>query len=67
MMLHDSDCFENPKNIRTKIKLPKTILAKIFLPKKIPKSKIANPISLDHPCHLKSRVPPPPPGGRGQS
>ena len=32
----------------------------IFVPKKIPESKISNPKkSFDHPCHLKSRVPPP--------
>ena len=31
------------------------------LPPKIPKSKISNPKkSFDHPCHLKSGVPPPP-------
>ena len=36
----------------------------IFLPKKIPESKLSNPKkSCDHPCHLKSRVPPPPPLG----
>ena len=34
----------------------------IFLPKKIPESKISNPKkSFDHPRHLKSGVPPPPP------
>ena len=37
----------------------KIILAKIFLPKKIPIAKILNPKkSFDHPCHLKSGVPP---------
>ena len=35
------------------------ILAKILLPKQIPKLKISNPkTSFDHPCHLKSGVPP---------
>ena len=39
------------------------ILAKIFLPQKIPKSNISNPQnSFNHLCHLKSGVPPPPPG-----
>ena len=34
----------------------------IFLPKKLPESKISNPKkSFDHPRHLKSGVPPPPP------
>ena len=33
----------------------------IFLPKKIPESKLSNPKkSFNHPCHLKSGVPPPP-------
>ena len=33
-----------------------------FQPPKILKLKISNPKkSFDHPCHLKSRVPPPPP------
>ena len=41
--------------------IPQKILAKIFLPPKILKSKISNPQkSFNHPCHLKSGVPPPP-------
>ena len=49
------------QKIPTSIKLPQKILAKILLPKKIPKSKISNlKRSFDHPCHLKSGVPPPP-------
>ena len=45
------------------MKLSKKILAKFSYPKKIPESKISNPKkSFDHPCHLKSRVPPLPLG-----
>ena len=41
------------------MKLPQKILAKILLPPKIPESKISNPKkSFNHPCHLKSGVPP---------
>ena len=47
-----SDCF----------KYPEKSLRKIFLPKKILESNISNPKkSFDHPRHLKSGVPPPPP------
>ena len=43
------------------IKLPQKYLPKYSCPKEIPKSKILNPRkSFDHPCHLKSGVPPPP-------
>ena len=54
--------FEYSKN-PTLIKLPKQIVAKIFLPKisrnrKFPPQKNW---SCDHPCHLNSGVPPPPP------
>ena len=43
------------------MKLPQKILAKILLPPKILESKISNPKkSFNHPCHLKSGVPPPP-------
>ena len=55
-------------NIQIVLNTPKTlllneaaqkILAEIFLPKQIPKLKISNPkTSFDHPCHLKSGVPP---------
>ena len=42
----------------------KKILAKFSLPKKILESKISTPknLTFDHPHHLKSRVPLPPPG-----
>ena len=52
------DLFWIPKSLYLNQATQK-ILAKIFLPKKILKSKISNPKkSLDHPGHLKSRVPP---------
>ena len=45
-----SDCFEYPKKSLLKSQLKSSHTFQIFLPKKI----------LDHPCHLKSEVPPPP-------
>ena len=52
------DLFWIPKSLYLNQATQK-ILAKIFLPRKILKSKISNPQkSLDHPGHLKSRVPP---------
>ena len=48
--------FNTPKKSLLKSSYP----SQIFVPKKIPESKISNPKkSFDHPCHLKSRVPPP--------
>ena len=45
--------FDYPKSY------PQKILTKIFSPKKIPKWEISNPKkSFDHPCPLKSGVPP---------
>ena len=47
--------FNTPKKSLLKSSYP----SQIFVPKKIPESKISNPKkSFDHPCHLKSRVPP---------
>ena len=51
----------NTPKYPTHIKLPQKYLPKYSCPKEIPKSKILNPRkSFDHPCHLKSGVPPPP-------
>ena len=56
----DKTNFQKALNDTTPIK----ILAKILLPKKIPNWKLSNPQkSFDHPCHLKSGVPPPLPRG----
>ena len=56
----DKTNFQKALNDTTPIK----ILAKILLPKKIPNWKLSNPQkSFDHPCHLKSGVPPPSPVG----
>ena len=50
-------------NTRKKSLLKSSYPSQIFVPKKIPQSKISDAKkSFDHPRHLKSRVPPPPPG-----
>ena len=57
-----SDLHWITRKIPTEIKPPKKNTCQIFLPKKIPESKISNPQkSFDHPRHLKSGVPSPPP------
>ena len=61
LLFHESsDCLEYPKKSLLKSSDPKKILGNIFLPKKIPEVKNFKPQlkSFDHPCHLKSRVPP---------
>ena len=57
-----ADCFEYPKKSLLKSSYSKKYMPKFSYPNKIPKSKISNPTkSFDHPCHLKSGEPPPPP------
>ena len=52
--------FNTPKESLLKSSYP----SQIFVPKKILELKISNSKkSFDHPCHLKSRVSPPPLGG----
>ena len=52
-----------PPKVPTKNQATPKNTCHIFIPKKIPESKISNPKkSFNHPCHLKSQVPPAPPG-----
>ena len=58
-----SDCFEYPKKSPLKSSHPKKYLPNFPSQNKIPESKISNlpQKSFDHPRHLNSVVPPPPP------
>ena len=57
-----SDCFEYPNKSPLKSSHPKKYLPNFPTQNKIPESKISNPQkSFDHPRHLNSVVPPPPP------
>ena len=52
------DCFEYPKNPYLNQATQKHTCQIFLPPQKIPESKISNPEnSIDHPLHLKSRVP----------
>ena len=57
-----SDCFEYPNKSPLKSSHPKKYLPNFPTQNKIPESKISNPLkSFDHPRHLNSVVPAPPP------
>ena len=54
-----SECLEYPQKIPAKIKPSKKYLPKFSYPKKSRNRNFEPQKSFDHPCHLKSGVPPP--------